>query len=135
MLEIALEKTHHGVLQKDIAINQDISVKYLDYIIHTLKVAGLIINVKGKKSGYVLTRKPSEITMYDIHTAFEPELCIVDCLTPGMICTRSKKCAVRGFWVKLNSLIINYLRNTTLKDIIEQDQLLKTFNLPAKNLY
>ena len=121
MLEIALDPSHHGVLQKNIAINQDISVKYLDYIIHALKVAGLITNAKGKKSGYILSRKPSKITMYDIHNAFEHGICIVDCLTENMMCNREKKCSVRKFWVGLNMLIINYLKNTTLEDIVKQE--------------
>lgn len=121
MLEIALGTAHKGVMQKDIAVNQDISVKYLDYIIHALKVAGLINNAKGKKSGYVLTRDPITITMYDIHKAFEPGICVVDCLTPDMNCLRGSKCSVRFFWAGLNSVIIDYLKKTTLTDLVKED--------------
>ena len=70
MLEIAMNKEQDGVFQKDIAKNQNISIKYLDHIIHSLKASRLIVNVRGKKSGYTLTREPSEITMFDIHNAF-----------------------------------------------------------------
>ena len=49
MLEIALNKSPGGVYQKDIAKNQEISVRYLDHIIAALKVAGLITTVRGKK--------------------------------------------------------------------------------------
>ncbi|NLB92194.1 MAG: Rrf2 family transcriptional regulator, partial [Bacteroidales bacterium] len=59
MLEIASHPAEQGVFQKDIAENQEISIKYLDHIIRDLKVAGLLVNAKGKKSGYVLTR-PAE---------------------------------------------------------------------------
>jgi Rrf2 family protein len=121
MLEIALHSDQGGVFQKDIAINQDISIKYLDYIIHALKAEGLITNAGGKKSGYVLARKPSEISMYDIHNAFEPGICIVDCLTGDFSCKRDNKCAVRKFWTGLNSLIIDYLKTNTLEDIVNQD--------------
>ena len=48
MIEIAAGDKDCGVYQKDIAQNQSISVKYLDQIINSLKVAGLITNVKGK---------------------------------------------------------------------------------------
>jgi Rrf2 family protein len=121
MLEIALDTAQKGLLQKDIAINQDISVKYLDYIIHALKVAGLITNAKGKKSGYVLAKDPSTVTMYDIHNAFEPGICIVDCLTQDMNCLRGSKCSVRFFWTGLNSMIIGYLKKTTLADLVKED--------------
>ncbi len=121
MLEIALHTEEGGVFQKDIAINQDISIKYLDYIIHALKAEGLIANAGGKKSGYVLARDASEITMYDIHNAFESGICIVDCLSSDLSCKRDKKCAVRKFWVGLNGLIIDYLNNTTLEDLVNQN--------------
>jgi Rrf2 family protein len=121
MLEIALDKAQKGVMQKDIAVNQDISVKYLDYIIHALKVAGLITNAKGKKSGYVLARDPLSITMYDIHNAFEPGICVVDCLTSDSNCLRGSKCSVRFFWSGLNSVVIDYLKNTTLSDLVFED--------------
>jgi len=121
MLEIAFDITQKGVRIKDIAINQNISVKYLDQIIHALKVAGLITNAKGKNSGYVLSRKSSEITIYDIHNAFEHGVCIVDCLRENMMCIREKKCSVRKFWDGLNIMIIDYLKNTTLEDIVRQE--------------
>ena len=123
MLEIALHSEQGGVLQKDIANSQEISIKYLDYIIHALKAEGLIANANGKKSGYVLTRKPSKISMYDIHNAFESGICIVDCLSKDLTCKRDKKCAVRKFWVGINKLIVDYLKETTLEDIVKQDNL------------
>jgi Rrf2 family protein len=121
MLEIAYDVSQLGVLQKEIALNQNISVKYLDYIIHALKVAGLITNANGKKRGYILSRKPSDITIYDIHNAFEHGVCIVDCLSAEMICVREKRCTVRKFWVGLNTMIIDYLKNTTLEDLVKQE--------------
>ncbi|HBK42488.1 MAG TPA: Rrf2 family transcriptional regulator, partial [Porphyromonadaceae bacterium] len=51
MIEIACCKEPTGILQKDIAKNQNISVKYLDYIISALKLKGLISNTKGRGSG------------------------------------------------------------------------------------
>lgn len=49
MLEIALQEDNKGVFQKDIAKNQQISEKYLDLIIASLKANGLIANTSGKK--------------------------------------------------------------------------------------
>lgn len=118
MLEIALNKFHGGVFQKDISANQEISLKYLDQIIPALKTAGLIANVKGKKSGYTLTCEPSKITMYDIHRAFESDICIVICLEKNVICSREPGCALRIIWNKLNIMIINYMKSITLEDII-----------------
>lgn len=117
MLEIALNKSPGGVFQKDIAKNQEISLRYLDHIIAALKTAGLITTVRGRKSGYVLTRDPSKITLYDIHNAFEPGINIVDCLAITKECERELKCASKFFWDELNSIIVNYLKSHTLADL------------------
>jgi Rrf2 family protein len=109
-----------GIYQKEIAHNQDISYKYLDQIINSLKVAGLVAKAGGRKSGYILTRDPDEITIYDIHTAFEPEICVIDCLATNFSCEREQFCALKGFWGKLNNQIIDYFKSTTIKDLMEE---------------
>ena len=120
ILEIALNETDNGVFQKDIADQQQISVKYLDTIISSLKTAGLIVNKRGRKSGYVLTRKPEEIKMLDVYSAFEPGVVIVDCIDRNYICKLSKQCGVREFWSGLNDVIENYLESYTLEDLIKE---------------
>ena len=123
MLEIALEETGNSVFQKDIAKNQDISIKYLDHIIQALKTAGLIVNIKGKKSGYVLTRPAAEITMLDIHNAFEGNVCVIDCMDSNVICEREQECCVKGFWGGLNILIIDYFKGITLENLKKSPEL------------
>ena len=119
ILEISLDESGSGVFQKDIAERQKISVKYLDNIITSLKTAGLIINTKGKKGGYKLTRKPSEIKILDVYKAFEPGVVVVDCISSKYICDLSSKCGVRDFWVGLNNLIIAYFESYTIEDLIK----------------
>jgi Rrf2 family protein len=120
ILEIALNNEANGIYQKEIAQNQDISYKYLDQIINALKVAGLITKAAGRKSGYVLTRAPEEITVYDVHNAFEPGICVIDCLSINFSCEREKFCSLRGFWGNLNNQIIEYFKSTTIKDLMEE---------------
>lgn len=124
ILEIALSDSENGIYQKDIAKNQNISYKYLDHIITALKVAGLVTKAGGRKSGYILTRKPEEITINDIHNAFEPGVCVVDCLSNSYHCKREGTCASKGFWGQLNKTIIEYLKSTTLKDLMDKQVVL-----------
>lgn len=120
ILEIARSENSGGIFQKEIAINQALSNKYLDHIIHALKTAGLICNVKGKKSGYMLARKPEDITIFDIHQAFEPHICLVECLSTNYHCNREEKCVAQGFWKKLNVMIVQYLKSVTVADLKNQ---------------
>lgn len=130
MLEIARAENSGGVFQKDIAENQSLSLKYLDHIIQSLKTSNLIRNAKGKKSGYILTRKPEEITIFDIHRAFEPGICLVECLSGNYSCDMSENCLTRGFWGHLNNLIINYFKSVTLNDLMNQRISLEDFIIP-----
>jgi Rrf2 family protein len=118
MIEIANGDKEKGVFQKDIAFNQSLSNKYLDQIIQSLKTANLIRNSSGKKSGYVLTRKAEDITVYDIHRAFDPDICFVECLSGFNHCERSETCKARGFWNQLNILVATYFKSVTLDNII-----------------
>ncbi|MFV0593709.1 MAG: RrF2 family transcriptional regulator [Draconibacterium sp.] len=120
ILEIAMNESENGIYQKEIAENQGISYKYLDHIMTSLKVAGLVTKAAGRKSGYILTRKPSEISINDIHNAFEPGVCVVDCLSHHHSCKRDGKCASKGLWGQLNNQIIEYLNAITLQDLIDK---------------
>ena len=124
MLEIAYHSPSSGVYQKDIAQNQGISNKYLDHIIHALKASELIVNVKGKKSGYILTREPSQISIYDIHNAFEPGICVIDCLSKSINCDREEGCAAKGFWGGLNKTIVDYFKSVSLENLMHNEAIL-----------
>ncbi|UCH15628.1 MAG: Rrf2 family transcriptional regulator [Bacteroidales bacterium] len=120
MIEIAKNNNGTGIFQKDISKNQEISNKYLDHIINGLKVAQLI-RKKSKKEGYVLTRNPSEITIYDINNAFEPGINIIECIEDGMYCNREDKCEVQEFWRNLNDLITTHYKSVTLEDLLKKN--------------
>lgn len=116
MLEIAKHTDRGGILQKDIASNQNISNKYLEHIISHLKVADLIRKT-GAKTGYILSREPKNISVFDIYNAFEPGVAILDCLDRDADCTIDTACDVKGFWCELNKTIADKLRDVTLADL------------------
>jgi len=120
MIEIAGSTDTNGMLQKDIAKNQNISLKYLDPIISSLKLKGLIANSKGRGSGYRLTREPKEITMLDIYTAFE-QIVVVECINNLNYCDRSMHdCKGRNYWNEFKNEFAEMLQRKNLEQIIEE---------------
>lgn len=117
MIEIAKHTSENGVLQKDIAVNQSISLKYLDPILNSLKVANLI-KKKSHKEGYILVKPASEITIFEIHNAFEAGIMILDCLDINSDCSIDTKCDVKGFWCELNTLISDKFKSVTLSELV-----------------
>lgn len=122
MIEIAESDENNKIFQKDISQRQSISPKYLDQIIQSLKAAGLIKNLNGRKSGYRLAQKASEISVLQIHTAFEPEIAVVECLSENINCEMEEICCTNEFWNGLNRLIIDYFQNITLEDLIKKKE-------------
>jgi Rrf2 family protein len=121
IIEMGLPENSKGMLQKDIAQNQMISEKYLDPIIAALKTAGLIINIGGKKSGYVLARPANKINLYDVYRAFEMGPCIVPCILSPKSCERSKACAAMEYWGDLNDSIKAHMKSMTLDKLSKRE--------------
>ena len=120
MIELGLHKGKDGMFQKDIAKNQQLSEKYLDPLVASLKASGLIANVKGKKSGYMLNKPMDEILIYDVYRSFEPELSIIHCTNKPVTCFISRICVANEFWLGLNDTMTKYMMKTTLKDVIKK---------------
>jgi Rrf2 family protein len=121
VFELALnEDREGGTLQKEIAESQDVSIKYLDQIISSLKRAGLISNIAGKKSGYVLARPANEISIYDVYSAFEDNLAIIDCLLTEGECPRKGMCVMKDYWCDLNETIRNSMMSMNVELMAEK---------------
>ncbi len=120
VFELALNVNREGgTLQKEIAESQNVSIKYLDHIISALKKAGLISNIAGKKSGYVLARPANEITIYDVYSAFEDNLAIIDCLLAEGECPKKDLCVMRDYWCELNETIRNNMKSMNVELMAE----------------
>lgn len=119
MMEIAGSTEPGGVLQKDIAAKQGISIKYLDTIISALKLRNLIVNSKGRGGGYRLSRPAEKISMYDIYTAFE-SIDVIDCINNDGFCEKSCECLTRVYWDEFKSDFENILKKRSLKQIIDK---------------
>ena len=120
MIEIASSTELTGMLQKEIAKNQHISLKYLDPIILALKMKGLIVNSRGKGSGYRLTRPAQEITMLDIYTAFE-QITVIECINNLDFCDRTlHDCKGRNYWHQFKDDFEAILSEKNLQQIIEE---------------
>ena len=116
LIEIGLNSERGGTLQKDIAQKYSLSVKYLDQIIVLLKTGGLIIGATRGRGGYVLRRKPEDISLFDFYISVEPKLL-------EEISKKENDYSVASqYWDTFLSEVISLLKKTTLKDMIDQQQ-------------
>ena len=107
------------MLLKEISKSQRISMKYLDHIFSQLKKNGLIKKLKAKKGGYLLSRNPGNITIYEVINTLEG-LEIIDCIDKNMPCPLMETCGSRIIWQKVKNNIKKITNEITLKDIVNE---------------
>ncbi len=105
-----------------IAKKEQLSPEFLEQIFFCLKKAGLIRSLRGPKGGFVLNRKPSEISVKSVLDA------VGEVLYPGpcahhdrsiKICPMQEGCVAAPVWHDFYNLINKHLSAITLKDILE----------------
>lgn len=101
----------------EIADRENISLKYLEKIMISLKKANFFDVQKGKDGGYRLRKSPADITIGSIIRAAEEELDIVDCVK-STGCPHKDKCDTYPLWKGLSDEINDYLDSKTLKEYI-----------------
>ncbi len=128
VLELAENYGRGPIQTRIIAANQDISVKYLEQLLATLRSAGIVRSLRGARGGYVLAKPPNEIMLSDVFVAFEGTVATVECVISRDYCGRSADCMARQIWLEVQQAIMNVLESKTLQDMVEQTQQRKSSN-------
>jgi len=118
MIELARNYPDKPVLLKNIAEHQGISMKYLDHIVSSLKIRGLIVRVKD---GYILGRSPDKINCAEIINVLEGSFGPVVCVDLPSVCNRSSKCEAKKVWEKVGAILRETLESFTLEDLINHN--------------
>ncbi len=124
MFEIAKDYKKSPITIKEIAIRQGVSVSYLEQLLNTLRKAGLIRSQRGPGGGYVLCKKPGEISISEILNALEGPIAITQCLDTGPVssgCNRVEKCVARLLWKSLGEKIERFLETISLSDLLKEE--------------
>lgn len=122
LLLAALAKVHADgksfVALKEIASAKHLSLPYISQIVNSLKRAGLVESKEGLGGGYRLSRSPDSITVIEILEALEGPVAPVKCCTANKEkCGAEPYCEVKSTWHEAKKMMIEFLRNKTLKDI------------------
>ncbi len=107
---------------RDISLRQGISLVYLEQLFLKLKRNKIINSVRGKKGGYVLNRKASEIKLSEIFLAVEEDVKTMGCQKHSKKgCNgKSTKCITHNLWDELEDYINNFFDKKKLSDLINQ---------------
>ena len=117
MFEIANGYPDKPVTIKEISEKQAVSVAYLEQILNKLRNGGLIKSIKGPGGGYILSKKPENISISAILKELEGPVAITSCQTEEG-CIRVDGCVTYALWKSLGEKIEGFLDTVSLKDLI-----------------
>ena len=119
-LAAAGEAQERPVSITQIADEEQLSPEFLEQIFFKLKKAGVIRSIRGPKGGFVLNRRPEEITVAAILDAVGEPLYPAPC-TDGNAkgCARKDGCAMAPVWGEFHTLIRRHLAGISLRDILD----------------
>ncbi len=105
-----------------LAFRLNISKSFLAKILQSLARENILKSYRGTTGGFLLAKKPEEITIKEIiETAEKKSLSVFICSQDTNHCPngRGDFCDIWPFLHKLQNKIGDYLQNMTLKDLLE----------------
>ncbi|HEY3277931.1 MAG TPA: Rrf2 family transcriptional regulator [Syntrophorhabdaceae bacterium] len=122
LCDIAYNSEGAPVQVSSISERQAISPRYIEQIFQKLRKGGIIRSARGPSGGYILARRPEEITVGDVIRAVDGhEIQLVFCSggTRGSkgACKRFGKCVVSDVWSEASRLLMDYFDSVTLDAI------------------
>jgi len=122
LVYLAKQKDSAPVQISVISKSENISRKFLESILLTLRKNGVLGSKKGKGGGYYLLKEPKNIPMTDVMRFLEGPIAMVPCVSLNFYekcddCPDENACAVHKIMLKVRDNTLEIFRNTTLADL------------------
>ena len=106
-----------------ISESENISLKFLESILLTLRKNGLLGSKKGKGGGYYLLKDPAEVKMTTVMRVLEGPIAMVPCVSLNYYekcddCPDEAACAVHHLMVQVRDSNLKIYGDTSLADLI-----------------
>jgi Rrf2 family protein len=124
MLDLAANYEGKPITLSNIAKRQGISDGYLEQLMMQLKRSRLVKSVRGAQGGYILAKKPEDITVGEVFRALEGPIAPVACVSENFPdeCGRFEGCATRVVWEDVRNKVAEVLDSYTLAKLLGMEQ-------------
>ena len=104
---------------KAIAEKNDIPYRFTLKILRKIVQAGIIKSYRGVNGGYVLNKKPSEITLKDVIETIDGKIAINKCMENPESCKNNGICKVQRKLYKVQKVLADEMSKITFQDVLE----------------
>lgn len=120
---LASQEENTPVQIAEIAQHENISQKFLESILLSLRKTGFLGSKKGKGGGYYLIKDPQKVLMTDVMRILEGPIAMVPCVSLNFYekcddCPDEATCSVNKLMLKIRDANLEVYRNSTLADLI-----------------
>ncbi|MFH1686078.1 MAG: Rrf2 family transcriptional regulator [bacterium] len=123
LLQLARVGVSEQMSIPEIADAEGISVPYASKLLATLRRAGLVVAVRGRKGGFCIARDASDINILDVITTLGGPLIDPDHCSKRTgqldICVHGEHCSVHDIIGGLAGYVGKFLSSTSLQDVID----------------
>ena len=107
----------------EISTHENISRKFLESILLTLKKNGILGSKKGKTGGYYLIKRPAEVKMSSVLRILEGPIAMVPCVSLNFYekcddCPDEDICTVNALMREVRDSTLSILNDNTLADLV-----------------
>ena len=110
----------------DICEREAITAPFAYTILKKLQNAGIVKGYRGVHGGYALKKDPAELTLYDIYTAIDSDMSIIECLNGRCECTRNGQdgipCYAHDELKDIQNELWAMLRRKSMEDLFGKDK-------------
>jgi Rrf2 family protein len=99
----------------EIASSERIPPVYLRKLLGELRRHRIVESVKGVHGGYLLARKPQQITFWDVFLLLDHDPYLDECLLCGSR-DDNQRCSFCGEWKRIREELIGSLKRNTIAD-------------------
>lgn len=121
MANLAFRYGEGAVSTRRISEEEGISYEFAAKIMQDLHAAGLVESTMGPKGGFSLARAPEDVTLLEVVSALQGEVCVNKCFLRNGPCRRRSYCAISSKIAGLQEYIEKYLSGITLGDLLDGD--------------
>ena len=110
----------------EICERESITAPFAYKILKKLQNAGLVEGYRGVHGGYALKRDPEELSLYEIYSAIDPDMSIIECLNGTYQCPRNGQdgvpCHAHDELKEIQDQLWTMLRRKSMKDLFGKEE-------------
>jgi Rrf2 family protein len=119
---LARQENRTPVQIATISKSENISLKFLESILLTLRKNDFLGSKKGKGGGYYILKEPKDIQMAAVMRILEGPISMIPCVSLNFYekcedCPDEKACAVHKLMAQVRDSSLKIFKNTTLADL------------------